>query len=69
MSADLKRVWVADGDKFAGGTLTIAGAAEVNGHRQAVLEHRTKTVTEKMMNARNTDKNLIIVSALNTTSW
>jgi len=71
MSADLKMVWVSEGDKFAGGTLTKAGAAEVNGHRQAVVEHRAKTVVQKVSESRNITRDLKInvISALNTTPW
>jgi len=82
MSADQKIVWVEEGQKFAGGILTSAGAAEVNGHRKAVLEgigkavitSREKTVTQKVLDSRSTaglgQRDLAQVeSTLKTTPW
>lgn len=44
------KTWVEAGDKFAGGILTETGAAEVNGHRERVLNGE-KSVTEKVLDA------------------
>jgi hypothetical protein len=43
--------WVQEGQKFAGGSLTRAGAAEVNGNRLKVVAGEKPTVTIRVLDA------------------